>query len=108
VAVYDDIIFKVVRDGEADLEQRLEADVMYFSSEIRIRCRIMNVADQIEQVREYPADASEAFRQQLDRARLCREMISGQQPAPAKGIDRSGEFAPLPRPTIIRALIEEK
>jgi hypothetical protein len=36
VAVYDDIIFKVVRDAEADLEQRLDADVMYFSSEIRM------------------------------------------------------------------------
>jgi hypothetical protein len=36
VAVYDDIIFKVVRDAEADLERRLEADVMYFNSEIRM------------------------------------------------------------------------
>jgi ClpP class serine protease len=36
VAAYDDIIFKVVRDAEADLEDRLDADVMYFSSEIRM------------------------------------------------------------------------
>jgi len=36
VAVYDDIIFKVVRDAEADLERRLDANVMYFSSEIRM------------------------------------------------------------------------
>ena len=36
MAVYDDIIFKVVRDAEADLEQRLNADVMYFSAEIRM------------------------------------------------------------------------
>jgi len=36
MAVYDDIIFKVVRDAEADLEQRLDADIMYFSSEIRM------------------------------------------------------------------------
>ncbi len=36
MAVYDDIIFKVVRDAEADLEQRLDADVMYFNAEIRM------------------------------------------------------------------------
>jgi membrane-bound ClpP family serine protease len=36
VAVYDDIIFKVVRDAEADLEPRLEADIVYFNSEIRM------------------------------------------------------------------------
>jgi hypothetical protein len=36
VAVYDDIIFKVVREAEADLEARLDADVMFFSSEIRM------------------------------------------------------------------------
>jgi ClpP class serine protease len=36
MAVYDDIIFKVVRDAEADLEQRLDADIMYFNSEIRM------------------------------------------------------------------------
>ncbi|MFZ1883220.1 MAG: hypothetical protein WAU53_06360 [Rhodoplanes sp.] len=34
--VYDDIIFKVVRDAEADLERRLDADVMYFHGEIRM------------------------------------------------------------------------
>lgn len=36
MAVYDDIIFKVVRDAEADLEQRLDADIMFFNSEIRM------------------------------------------------------------------------
>ena len=36
VPVYDDIIFKVVRDAEADLERRLDADVMYFHGEIRM------------------------------------------------------------------------
>jgi membrane-bound ClpP family serine protease len=36
VAVYDDIIFKVVREAEADLETRLDADVVYFNSEIRM------------------------------------------------------------------------
>lgn len=36
MAVYDDIIFKVVRDAEADLEPRLDADIVYFNSEIRM------------------------------------------------------------------------
>jgi hypothetical protein len=36
MAAYDDIIFKVVRDAEAELERLLEADIMYFSSEIRM------------------------------------------------------------------------
>ena len=36
MAVYDDIIFKVVREAEADLETRLDADVLYFNSEIRM------------------------------------------------------------------------
>jgi hypothetical protein len=36
MAAYDDVIFKVVRDAEADLEHRLDADIMYFNSEIRM------------------------------------------------------------------------
>lgn len=36
MAVYDDIIFKVVRDAEADLERRLDSDIVYFNSEIRM------------------------------------------------------------------------
>lgn len=36
MAVYDDVIFKVIRDAEAELEKRLDADVMYFNSEIRM------------------------------------------------------------------------
>jgi Serine dehydrogenase proteinase len=36
MAAYDDIIFKVVRDAEAELEQRLDADIMYFNGEIRM------------------------------------------------------------------------
>jgi hypothetical protein len=36
VAVYDDIIFNDVRAAEADLEQRLDGDVIYFTSEIRM------------------------------------------------------------------------
>ncbi|WP_217425489.1 hypothetical protein [Magnetospirillum sp. SS-4] len=36
MAAYDDIIFTVVRDAQMDLEQRLDADVIYFNSEIRM------------------------------------------------------------------------
>lgn len=33
---YEDIIFKVVRDAEAELENRLRADVLYFNADIRM------------------------------------------------------------------------
>ena len=36
MAVYDDIIFKVVRDAEADLETKLDADIVYLNSEMRM------------------------------------------------------------------------
>jgi ClpP class serine protease len=36
MAVYDDIIFPIVREAEADLENRLVANVLYFNSEIRM------------------------------------------------------------------------
>jgi Serine dehydrogenase proteinase len=36
VAVYDDIIFQVVRDAEAEVENRLDADVVYLNSEMRM------------------------------------------------------------------------
>lgn len=36
MAVYDDIIFQVVREAEEELEERLDSDIMYFNSEIRM------------------------------------------------------------------------
>ncbi len=36
VAVYDDIIFKIVREAEAELEERLDADIVYFNAELRM------------------------------------------------------------------------
>jgi hypothetical protein len=36
VAAYDDIIFQVVRDAEAELEKRLDADIVYLNSEMRM------------------------------------------------------------------------
>jgi hypothetical protein len=36
VAVYDDIIFQVVREAEVDLEKRLDADIVYLNSEMRM------------------------------------------------------------------------
>jgi hypothetical protein len=63
----------------------------------------VNLADEIEQLRQYPASAADAFRQQLERARAGSEHMIGQV-EPVKGIDRSGELAPLARPTILRAV----
>jgi len=62
----------------------------------------MSIADQIDRLRGYPSEASEAFRGQLERARLFREQMDGQTP-PVRGIDRSGELVPLPRPKILRS-----
>lgn len=36
MAVYDDLIFGVVKDAEADLEARLAADILYLNAEIRM------------------------------------------------------------------------
>jgi hypothetical protein len=64
----------------------------------------MNVAQQVEQLQNYPSNASEEFRNQLERARAAREQFDGStQPAP--GMDRSGELVPVPRPRIVRTLI---
>ncbi len=65
----------------------------------------MSLAEQIEKLHAYPIGASEAFRQQLERARLPQEQLNDQV-APVRGIDRSGELAPLPRPTIVRTLVD--
>jgi hypothetical protein len=67
----------------------------------------MTVAEQIEKLRGYPSEASDAFKQQLEQARLCREQMEGYQ-APVRGIDRSGELTPIARPTIVRAVAETK
>lgn len=36
MAVYDDIFFQVVRDAEAELSVKLDADILYFNAEIRM------------------------------------------------------------------------
>ncbi|MFS2151999.1 SDH family Clp fold serine proteinase [Rhizobium sp. Rhizsp42] len=36
MAVYDDIIFQVVKDAEAELSTKLDADILYLSSEMRM------------------------------------------------------------------------
>lgn len=65
----------------------------------------MKISEQIEQLRDFPSSSSDAFRQQLERARASREQMDGTVP-PVKGIDRSGELAPIARPTIVRFLVE--
>jgi len=44
------------------------------------------------------------FREQLERARRAREQFNG-EPAQVKGVDRSGEFTPVTRPTIVRSVV---
>lgn len=36
MAVYDDVLFQVVREAEADLRHRFDADILYFNAEIRM------------------------------------------------------------------------
>jgi hypothetical protein len=66
----------------------------------------MDVAHQVEQLQTYPSKASDQFRAQLERARSAREQFSGSD-RPATGMDRSGEFIPVPRPQIVRTLVGE-
>lgn len=37
MAVYDDMIFQIVREAEAELAKKLEADILYFNGEIRMQ-----------------------------------------------------------------------
>jgi hypothetical protein len=66
----------------------------------------MSTADEIQKLREHPPAAIEAFRDQLERARSSRDALAKQDGdvAIVRGIDRSGELAPLPRPIILRTL----
>jgi len=69
----------------------------------------MSLADQIERVRDsYPPKAGQRFRDQLQRAREGRDHAATQngQPTAVKGMDRSGVLTPLPRPTIVRSLVD--
>jgi len=69
----------------------------------------MDLADEIEKLRTYPESATKAFREQLERARSSRKQLSGQdgEVGSVRGIDRSGELTPLPRPVILRILTGE-
>jgi hypothetical protein len=64
----------------------------------------MTVAKQIEQLQDYPQKASEEFRGQLERARDARMQFDGEGSS-SRGIDRSRELLPLPRPRIVRTLV---
>jgi hypothetical protein len=65
----------------------------------------MSIAHQIEQLQDYPQKASEEFRKQLERARAARQQFDGENVS-SRGIDRSGELLPLPRPRIVRTLAD--
>jgi len=69
----------------------------------------MAFADEIQRLRDCPPDQSAAFRQQIERARQMSEQLARQDgggAAPPRGVDRSGELTPLPRPVILRTVIE--
>jgi hypothetical protein len=66
----------------------------------------MSIAKQIEQLQDYPQKASEEFRSQLERARDASLRFDGGAPV-NRGIDRSGELLPLPRPQIVRTIVGE-
>jgi hypothetical protein len=63
----------------------------------------MSIAQKIEQIQNYPQNAPEEFRKQLERAQEARQQLDGEVPQ-GRGIDRSGELLPLPRPRIVRTL----
>jgi hypothetical protein len=69
----------------------------------------MSVSSEIENLKNLPKTASPEFRDQLERVHRFRAHIG--RPGHslginARGIDRSEELRPLPRPTIIRTLAE--
>lgn len=68
----------------------------------------MSLKEKIEKFRDYPTRAPEAFREQLERAQRSRELMDNKAPVAPKGIDRSGELTPLPRPTIVRTLVDPR
>lgn len=65
----------------------------------------MSIVKQIEQMQTYPNGKSEEFRGQLERARDASARMDGQH-TDVKGIDRSGDLVPIPRPRIVRTLSE--
>ena len=64
----------------------------------------MSLVDEIERLRsEHPEPRAKNFREQLERV---KEQIHQNDGIPApRGIDRSGELTPAPRPTILRTSV---
>jgi hypothetical protein len=69
----------------------------------------MAIADEIAKMRDFHESATKEFREQLERARNSREQLSRQdgEIGHVRGIDRSGELTPLPRPIILRTISSE-
>lgn len=64
----------------------------------------MALVDIMKSLQDYPEEASEHFRKQLEIVEIIKEQ-SGSQSLdnnPAVGIDRSREFIPAPRPSFVR------
>ena len=69
----------------------------------------MPIAKELERLQRYPESASKEFREQLDRAKKQPAALPIHQDSnrSARGVDRSGDFAPLPKPAIVRSLATE-
>lgn len=70
----------------------------------------MSIAAAIEAMKGYVDSASPEFRAQIERARALRGTVQPSHdrtgPEASRGIDRSGDLMPTPRPQILRAALE--
>lgn len=67
----------------------------------------MAVAEKIKSIESYPQSASQEFRDQLERvgSTIAKQASTGMRGSEAsKGVDRSREFSPVARPSIVRSL----
>jgi Serine dehydrogenase proteinase len=78
LAAYDDIVLKVVREAEAELETRLASDVMYFNSEIRLSV-FSWFRDVVEKLARRP--------QKQDAIAICLTTTGGQAEAVEKLVE---------------------
>ena len=69
----------------------------------------MDITKELEDLRDFPSSASKEFREQLAWVKASADRCVGVTPQPAeqKGIDRSRELTPVPRPAIVRSLVRE-
>lgn len=70
----------------------------------------MSLIPDIEKLRAYPAGASAGFRHQLEQVREARERLGTDRSSLSensdRGVDRSSALNPMPRPSIVRTLVD--